>query len=111
MAPYPWLCVGDFNEITSAFEKSSKTIQPQCQMQAFHQALEDSGLTDLGFTEPKFTWCNGRSGEDFTRERLDRAVANMGWNELFDVVEVSVLAQSQSEHHPIIVDFSSTKDI
>jgi hypothetical protein len=40
------------------------------------------------------SWCNGRTGGDFKRERLDRAVATMGWNELFDVVEVFVLARS-----------------
>jgi hypothetical protein len=46
-----------------------------------------------------------------TSERLDRAGAKMGWTVLFDVVEVSVLARSQSDHHPILVEFSSTQNI
>jgi endonuclease/exonuclease/phosphatase (EEP) superfamily protein YafD len=38
-------------------------------------------------------------------------VANVSWTMMFDVVEVSVLAQSTSDHHPIVVDFSNNKDI
>jgi hypothetical protein len=106
LAPVPWLCVGDFNEITFANEKSSRTYRPRGQMQAFRSAL-----ADLGFHGPKFTWYNGRSEGDLILERLDRAVANLGWTEIFNVVEVSVLARVQSDHHPLLVDFSSNYDI
>jgi endonuclease/exonuclease/phosphatase (EEP) superfamily protein YafD len=68
-------------------------------------------LMDLGFCGPKYTWSNGRSGRDFTRERLDRAVANNNWSMLFDVVEVNVLARSSSDHNPLLMSFSNTKDI
>jgi len=111
LAPNPWLGVGDFNEITSANEKSSRTYRPRGQMQAFRSALADSGLADLGFHGPKFTWYNGRSEGDLTLERLDRVVANLGWTEIFNVVEVSVLARVQSDHHPLLVEFSSNHDI
>jgi hypothetical protein len=47
-------------------------------MLEFKQALADGNLADLGFMGPKFTWCNGRSRDDFTMERLDLAVANVG---------------------------------
>jgi len=33
--PVPWLCLGDFNEITSAAEKTSQAIRPLTQMRAF----------------------------------------------------------------------------
>jgi len=111
LTPEPWLCIGDFNEITTATEKSSSTIRPPNQMQAFKQALEDSHLADLGFSSPKFTWCNGRSGSTYNRERLDRAVANVSCTLMFDVVGVSVLAWSILDHHPIVVDFSNNRDI
>jgi len=80
-------------------------------MQEFKQALADVNLYDLGFFRPKFTWCNGRSGDDFTMERRDRAVANGGWTNLFDVVEVQVLARCISDHNPLLVSFSNTRDI
>jgi endonuclease/exonuclease/phosphatase family metal-dependent hydrolase len=111
MAPEPWLCVGDFNEIVSLSEKSSSSYRSPSQMQAFKKALEDSHLSDLGFLGPRFTWCNGRYGEDLTRERLDRAVANGEWTNLFDVVEVHVLPRSKSDHHPLLVSFSNSRDV
>jgi hypothetical protein len=43
-------------------EKSSKPARPYSQMRAFQSALTDSGLGDLGFKGPKYTWCNGRGG-------------------------------------------------
>jgi hypothetical protein len=99
------------NEITSAVEKHSTTTRPPNQMRAFKAALEDGGLSDLGFSGPKFTWCNGRSGEEYTRERLDRALANQVWTALYNVVEVNVLPRYSSDHHPLLVDFSHTQDV
>jgi hypothetical protein len=49
LSPVPWLCLGDFNEIISMREKSSKPARPYSQMRAFQSALTDSGLGDLGF--------------------------------------------------------------
>lgn len=50
---------------------------------------------------PKFTWNNGREGVDFTKERLDRVVANWGWCELHNEVEVVVGVSLCSNHAPI----------
>jgi hypothetical protein len=91
LAPNPWLCRGDFNEIVSLSEKSSSTVRPRGQMASFQKALDDCRLLDLAFTGPKYTWCNGRLGNDITRERLDRAVANNEWSGIYDVVSVEVL--------------------
>jgi len=66
--PAPWLCVGDFNEITNVGEKSSSSYRSPRQMQEFKKVLEDCQLLDLGYEGPRFTWCNGRYGaSDFTR--------------------------------------------
>jgi len=111
LSPVPWLCLGDFNEIISAAEKYSSTTRPPNQMRAFKEALEDGGLSDLGFSGPKFTWCNGRSGEEFTRERLDRALANQAWTAIYNVVKVNVLHRCSSDHHPLLVDFSHSQDV
>ena len=48
-------------------------------MEAFQNTLVDCGLADMGFKGPKFTWCNGREGDDFTKEHLDKVVANKSW--------------------------------
>jgi hypothetical protein len=111
LAPEQWLCVDDFNKITTLYKKSSTSLRPPHQMQAFKLALEDSNLFDLGFMGPRFTWCNWQSEGAYTQERLDKVVANVGWNTLFDVVEVHVLDRSIADHNPLWVNFSNTKDI
>jgi hypothetical protein len=55
IVPDPWLCVGDFNEIISSSKKFSSAYRPPRQMQEFQRALDDSNLTDLGFSGPRFT--------------------------------------------------------
>ena len=59
-------------------------------MEAFQKALEDCDLADLGYHGPKYTWSNCREGGDFTKERLDRVVANRRLCEIFQDAEVSV---------------------
>jgi hypothetical protein len=55
MLPIPWLCLDDFNEITSGVETSSTAVRPQKQIRDFQMALKDCHLSDLGFRGPLFT--------------------------------------------------------
>jgi hypothetical protein len=52
---HPWLCVGDFNEILSGCEKEGGPDRPQPCMDRFKEALEECGLSDLGFVGDPFT--------------------------------------------------------
>ena len=45
-------------------------------MEALNKCLGRCGLIDLGYFGQKYTWCNGRYGEQRTKLRLDRVVAN-----------------------------------
>jgi hypothetical protein len=58
-------------------------------MDQFRNALDECGLTDLGYSDDTFTWCNHSHCEGgYIRERLDRAVANLEWHSLFPTFEV-----------------------
>ena len=37
----------------------------------FRECLSRCGLHDLGFVGQRYTWCNGRFGEQRTKLRLD----------------------------------------
>ncbi|GLT65301.1 hypothetical protein SLA2020_377400 [Shorea laevis] len=76
-------------------------------MALFSSTLEGCNLADLGFRGSKYTWNNGRDAAHFTKERLDRAIANLEWCSLFHAVDVSVLAARTSDHKPLLVKFSS----
>ncbi|KAA3483859.1 reverse transcriptase [Gossypium australe] len=72
----PWLVLGDFNEITSSYEKRGGRFRSENQMSKFRDALEDCGLIDLGYRGRWYTWERGRFQETNIHERLDRGVAN-----------------------------------
>ena len=103
MDPYPWICLGDFNEILSLDEKFGGSGRQRGLMKNFQMALEESGLSELGYKGPKFTRNNGQEGVDFIKERLDRVVANKEWCEAHPDVEVVVGAAICSDHSPIWV--------
>ena len=52
----PWICAGDFNEITKTHEKKGGRLRPYTQMKNFRDVLDECGLMDLGFEGSKFTW-------------------------------------------------------
>ncbi|KAJ1284176.1 hypothetical protein BS78_03G185100 [Paspalum vaginatum] len=100
----PWLCLGDFNEILFGCEKQGQP-RPQGCMERFRNALEDCGLVDFGFLGDIFTWRNHHhSAEGYIRERLDRAVANLEWRNLFPLVRVVNGDPRHSDHRPLIVE-------
>jgi hypothetical protein len=74
--PLPWMVCGDFNEITEISEKLGNRGRTHGLMQNFREALSDSGLLDLGYSGPKFTWCNMQGEQSIVFARLDRGVSN-----------------------------------
>ena len=99
----PWLCAGDFNEVTKQSEKLGGRTRPHSQMQAFRDVLDECGFMDLGFVGSKFTW--HKHYENFTVwERLDRAVANNEWFSLFPDTQVHHLDVTTSDHKPLLIN-------
>lgn len=72
-------------------------------MKSFAEMIRKCDLHDLGFSGPKFTWSNMRSGAANVQERLDRALGNHQWIIRFLECRVTHLPQSRSDHHPIMV--------
>jgi hypothetical protein len=101
--PIPWMCIGDFNEIVDHLEKKGITTRPRWQMEDFQRVLEDARLHDIGSQGPKYTWNNGRTGRDFTVERLDRAMVNMEWRNNWRHAGVEVLMCCSSDHLPLLL--------
>ena len=52
----PWLCGGDFNEITRHLEKLGGNNRSQAQMQLFRDVIDECGFLDLGYVGEQFTW-------------------------------------------------------
>lgn len=77
-------------------------------MQDFQSALLCCGLVDLGFQGYKYTWRNGKYGDAFIEQRLDRACASLDWRELFLQAKVFHTSAFYSNHDLIVLDNEDT---
>ncbi|KAH7857525.1 hypothetical protein Vadar_013640 [Vaccinium darrowii] len=99
-----WLVLGDFNDIVAESEKSGGSPPNVRRMTAFNEVLEDCGLMDLEFKGPRFTWRRNWQNGEVISERLNRAVANVEWRELFPFAVVFNEVMVGSDHSPIALD-------
>jgi exonuclease III len=111
LAPEPWVCLGDFNEVVSMEEKRGGSERHRTQMRAFQQALEECSLSDLGYSGPKYTWQNYQEGDCLVKERLDRGVANNAWRRLFPDAEIVVTSAIFSDHAPIFLTLTRGRGV
>ncbi|GMI93428.1 hypothetical protein HRI_003012100 [Hibiscus trionum] len=110
----PWLVTGDFNEVLYANEKRGGRVRSHQQMNAFHAAMADCDLTDLGYSGRWYTWEKGRLARNNIRERLDRGMANSSWISIFPSHSVKHLSHTISDHCPILIntmDSSIARDV
>ncbi|KAK6164533.1 hypothetical protein DH2020_001397 [Rehmannia glutinosa] len=103
----PWICMGDYNEIMWLHEKKGGNLKSWQDMEQFRTVVGECELSDLGFSGHRFTWTNGRSGEDNIQERLDRVLANETWKNIFPSWRVSHLHRVKSDHTPLLVNFDN----
>lgn len=72
----PWCIVGDFNEILVQAEKVWGRNRAVNQMETFRNAIEETIFFYLGCSGSIYTWSNKHADNSFTKERLDRVLAN-----------------------------------
>lgn len=104
----PWLCMGDFNEITSQSEKVGATSRHYKQMESFREAIEFFSFSVLITKGLMFTWSDNRRGNGFTKERIDRVMANSNWKHLFTNAFCYVLPALKSDHSPLHINMASS---
>ena len=73
------------------------------QMQIFRDALSTCNLSDLGFHGMPHTCDNRQQGRKNASVRLDRAVADQSWRDVFGQATVHHLVSSRSDHCPILI--------
>jgi len=74
------------------------------------RALNFCDMHDLGFSGLPWTFDNKQSENRNVRVRLDRAVANDDWCDLFDQASVEHLTSPCSDHCPVLLRLSPSPD-
>jgi hypothetical protein len=107
----PWICCGDFNEVLSQNEHIGPRDRTEAQISAFRDCLQDCELMDLGFEGPKFTWNNRQDCDTNIKVRLDRAVSNGHFSQVFQNCSVENLITTSSDHYAILVSLKGSSRV
>ena len=103
-----WFLIGDFNDIANSQEKTGGRDRSEGSFGDFRAFLSECDLYDLPHTGDFLSW-RGVRGDDVVRCRLDRAIANSQWFDLFHSGSVEYLKYEGSDHRPILACFDVTK--
>lgn len=76
-------------------------------MRAFRDVLQICELVDLGFSGVPYTYDNRREGRSNVKVRLDRALADNSWRDIYSNSQVVHLTSSCSDHCPILLKFAA----
>ncbi|OMO58663.1 reverse transcriptase [Corchorus capsularis] len=102
----PWLCAGDFNDITNNSEKDGGGLRPVRQMDIFNEVIDECAFRELPVVGPRMTWSRKINGH-FIYERLDRSFANVAWWEKFEFSIEKHLISTKSDHLPLLLTISA----
>lgn len=100
MHRFPWILIGDYNELVAAVDKSFGSLSGR--FGGLKRWVERNALIDLGFKGSRFTWTNNR-----IKERLDRGFCNSAWRTLFPEAFIKHLPRLSSDHCPIMLQLHS----
>lgn len=95
--------VGDFNVVRWQHEKSNPHHFDTIGTGDFNKCIEDIEMEDLNSKGLRFTWSNKQAGAGHCSCRLDRALVNSYWQNVFTESEVAVLVPGVSDHSPLLV--------
>ncbi|KAF3578110.1 hypothetical protein DY000_02029573 [Brassica cretica] len=104
----PRIPIGDFNDIKRREEKQGGLTRSVGSFSLFNRMLSVLGLHDLKTLGGRFTWL-GRRSKYTIMSRIDRAVANCGWLDMYPMATVSLLPWIGSDHRALLLDTDKNK--
>ncbi|CAN1246044.1 LINE-1 retrotransposable element ORF2 protein [Linum grandiflorum] len=107
--PFPIICFGDFNVVTSIDEKQGGLSINPSTVSRFRTFILDLGLYDPGYVGPSFTWSNrARDTARVIQCRLDRFLISQSLMTEFPDLKVSHLTDIGSDHRVIHLTLKPT---
>jgi len=97
----PWFLIGDFIELKENNEKRGGKLRHASSFIPFKLMIEDCGLLEFPHLGDWLSWRGWRDKKPI-RCRLDRALANEDWHELFCNLFIEYLPMLASDHTSVI---------
>jgi endonuclease/exonuclease/phosphatase family metal-dependent hydrolase len=104
------LIFGDFNIMLNNEEKFGGNLLNHNITSSFRNILSLCDLQDLGYSDNKYTWTNKHPGDNLILARLDQFLATSDWKNRFTNHTNHHLLRFKSDHNPILLDFSASKN-
>ncbi|KAJ4782681.1 Endonuclease/exonuclease/phosphatase family protein [Rhynchospora pubera] len=107
----PTCITGDFNAISSSGDKHGGNSKLKTDDISFQKFISNSGLLDLDFSGPAYTWVGRQHTSSPIFERLDRFLVTPTWLSRYPSSMVKHLPRIHSDHSPIILKTDGFKPI
>ncbi|KAJ6434805.1 hypothetical protein OIU84_000110 [Salix udensis] len=101
----PWLLMGDFNATMKASDSEGEDPNWTRQKQEFGQCIQETGLHSIPYRGIKYTWNNGRVGEDMILKKLDWIIGNPALTMKWPDAHGQFLPRSGSDHSAMLMHF------
>ncbi|XP_010421775.1 PREDICTED: uncharacterized protein LOC104707173 [Camelina sativa] len=104
----PWFVIGDFNELTGNHEKRGGKLRHASSFLAFNGMIQDCGFLEFPYLGDFLSWRGWRDKKPI-RCRLDRALGNEDWHDLFPDTVTEYLPMVVSDHKPLVVSIGAKR--
>lgn len=101
-----WLITGDFNDLLDNSEKIGGPLRWEGSFLSFRSFISQNGIWDLQHSGNSLSW-RGTRYNHFIQSRLDRAMSNIPWSEMFPAGRCEYLRFEGSDHRPVITYFDA----
>ncbi|WOL03768.1 hypothetical protein Cni_G12488 [Canna indica] len=98
-----WVLIGDFNCINNQADKrGGNQFKWGHSIGYFNELCSSSGLSDVKLQGGRYTWCNNRLGKKRIFARLDKALVNWEWSNMFSSYHVIHLNKIAYDHKHVL---------
>jgi len=98
-----WCILGDFNVVLFKEDKRGGNDVHDTEIREMIEFIKYGDLHEMRWNGPYYSWTNKT-----VWNRIDRALINIHWYEIFDFTHNQYLANGLSNHYPMLIHFLSS---
>lgn len=102
----PFLFIGDFNAVYKEDHGKNGTLVTTYETHDMQKWMEDMELHPIAELGHKYSWSNKEEGENRILTKIDHAIGNVQWMDLYSQAHVCYANAQTSDHTPLIVTLS-----